>query len=152
VLKRGIGLLNDIETGGISRAQLAAKQLFGIETADEGELSNLLGKAVLGQLRETFGAAFTAQEGQSLKAIDANMGKSPAANKRLLQNALRIAEKSATRAIDRAVESGDFRTAADIQDSLDFVLQPFEAEVPTGITDNGDGTFTMEDGTVLERE
>lgn len=127
VLRRGMQLLNAIETGGMDRAQLAAKNFFGIESADEGELSNLLGKAVLSQLKETFGAAFTAQEGQSLKAIDANMGKSPAANKRLLKNALRIAERSALRGIDRAVEAKDFKTAQEIQESLDFVLDGLEA-------------------------
>lgn len=133
VLKRGIDLLSSIETGGIDRARLGAKQLFGVETADEGELSNLLGKAVLGQLRETFGAAFTAKEGESLQKIEANLSKSPAANRRLLQNALRLAERSAKRGIDRAVASGDLRTAADIQDSLDFVLQALDT--PTGATE-----------------
>lgn len=152
VLKRGIDLLNTIDTGGFDRARLAAKQVFGIESADEGELSNLLGKAVLGQLRETFGAAFTAKEGESLQAIEANLGKSPAANRRLLQNALRIAERSAKRGIDRAIESGDLRTAADIQDSLDFILQPLEAPAPEGATDNGDGTFTLSDGRTVRRK
>lgn len=123
VLRRGIQLLNGIETGGIDKVQLAAKNFFGIESADEGELSNLLGKAVLSQLRETFGAAFTAKEGDSLKTIDANIGKSPAANRRLLQNALRIAERAAQRGIDRAVEAKDFKTAQEIQESLDFVLE-----------------------------
>lgn len=150
-IKRGIDLLNAIDTGGFARAQLAAKQLFGIESADEGELSNLLSKAVLSQLRDTFGAAFTAQEGESLKGIEAGIGKSPAANRRLLQNALRIAERSAKRGIDRAIESGDLRTAADIQDALDFSLQPLEAPVPEGATDNGDGTFTLADGRIVRR-
>ena len=122
-LRRGIQLLEGIQTGGIDRVALGAKQFFGIESGDEGELVNLLGKAVLSQLRETFGAAFTAQEGQSLKSMEANIGKSPEANKRLLKNALKIAERAANRGIDRAVQAKDFKAAAEIQESLDFILE-----------------------------
>lgn len=139
VLRRGMQLLDGIETGGIDRVALGAKQFFGVESGDEGELSNLLGKAVLAQLRETFGAAFTAKEGDSLKAIDANIGKSPAANKRLLRNALRIAERSALRGIDRAVEAKDFKTAAEIQESLDFILE----ELPQGVPQEQQGPQTV---------
>lgn len=125
-IRRGIELLNQIETGGIDRVNLAAKRLFGVESGDEGELSNLLGKAVLSQLRETFGAAFTAKEGEQLQSIEASFGKSPEANLRLLRNALRIAERSANRAIDRAVEDRDFKTAQDIKEALEFTLSTEE--------------------------
>jgi hypothetical protein len=46
----------------VQAASLAAKKFFGVESADEGELSYLLGKAVLTKLRATFGAAFTVGE------------------------------------------------------------------------------------------
>lgn len=147
-IRRGMQLLEGIETGGVDRVRLGAKQLFGVESADEGELSNLLGKAVMAQLRETFGAAFTAKEGESLRAIDANIGKSPAANRRVLRNALRIAERAAQRGIDRAVEAKDFRTAGEIQGALDFVLEELEgAEQPADDAQpQQGGTFTSSGG------
>jgi len=117
-LNRGISLLEDIETGGIDKAQLVAKQVFGIESADEGELSNLLGKAVLSQLRETFGAQFTASEGAQLTTIEANIGKSAAANKRLLRNALTMAKTAAKRAKRLAEDRGDSETIMAIEDYM----------------------------------
>ena len=153
-IRRGMQLLDSIETGGVDRAKLGAKQFFGVESAEEGELSNLLGKAVLGQLRETFGAAFTAKEGDSLRAIDANIGKSPSANKRLLQNALKIAERAANRGIDRAVEAKDFKTAAEIQEALDFVLEEVEQPTKQGgqimIDAQGNRARVFPDGTFEE--
>jgi hypothetical protein len=148
-IRRGIQLIEGIQTGGVGRVQLAAKRFFGVESADEGELSNLMGKAVLSQLRDTFGAAFTAQEGKSLQTIEANLSKSPAANKRLLQNALRIAERSAKRGIDRAVKAKDFDTAADIQASLDFVLSDIDEEeaapaAPAPQEDRGEGQIMID--------
>jgi hypothetical protein len=62
VLRRGLDILKTLETGGVQAASLAAKKFFGVESADEGELSYLLGKAVLTKLRATFGAAFTVEE------------------------------------------------------------------------------------------
>jgi hypothetical protein len=47
VLRRGLDILKTLETGGVQAASLAAKKFFGVESADEGELSYLLGKAVL---------------------------------------------------------------------------------------------------------
>jgi len=67
-IARGLSLLRGgVETGGFARAKLAATNFFGVTGADETELSNNLGKAVLSQLRETFGAAFTAKEGEQLQ-------------------------------------------------------------------------------------
>lgn len=121
-IRRGIELLEEVETGGIDAVANKVRRVFGVESADEGELSNMLGKAVLSQLRETFGAAFTEQEGKRLERIEANFGKSPAANKRLLQQALRIAEKTAKRARTKAKEIGDNFAVQDIDDLLDFSL------------------------------
>jgi len=130
-IRRAIQLIEGIETGGIDRVAQAAKRFFGIESADEGELSNLMGKAVLSQLKDTFGAAFTKGEKDSLDALEASFTKSPVANKRLLKNALKIAERSAERGIRRAVEAKDFETAKDIQESLDFILGDIEPEQAT---------------------
>jgi len=128
VLRRSLALLDRVETGGFNRVALATKKLFGVEGGDEGELSANLGKAVLSQLRATFGAAFTAKEGESLKAIEAGFGSSVDTNKRLLNNALAIAENSAQKAIRRAELRGDYETADEIEAALQFNLADIEAE------------------------
>jgi hypothetical protein len=133
-LRRAIELIEFVPTGGFDAASLKAKQIFGIESADEGELSNMLGKAVLSQLRETFGAAFTESEGARLANIEASFGKSPEANKRLLEQALAIAENTSQRALKAAEGRGDTRTMEDIQSLLDFSLTP-EPETVTETTD-----------------
>lgn len=122
VLRRGINLLETIKTGGFANAKYQAKRIFGVESANEGELASNLGKAVLSQLRETFGAQFTENEGARLSRIEASLGKSTEANKRLLQQALRISEKVAKRARKVAEERGDESTVADIDDLLSFEL------------------------------
>jgi len=121
-IRRAITLLDNVETGGISAISLAVQRKLGIEGADEGELSNSLGKSVLSQLRETFGAAFTESEGARLERIEAGFGKSSATNKRLLQQALRIAERTSQRAIKAAKERGFDSEVADIEDLLTFTL------------------------------
>ncbi len=121
-IRRAISLLDVVETGGPEAFALAVKQGLGIEGADEGELSNTLGKSVLSQLRETFGAAFTENEGNRLARIEASFNKSPATNKRLLGQALRIAENTARRASEAAKERGQNEVVADIEDLLTFDL------------------------------
>lgn len=121
-VKRGIELLESVKTGGLDNLKLKGKQLFGIEGANEAELSNRLGKAVLSQLRQTFGAAFTAKEGESLAKIEAGFGKSTEGNKRLLKQTERIILRAAKRGIKAAKRSGDMETAREIQDALDFTL------------------------------
>lgn len=152
-IRRGIQLLEGLSTGGVDRVSFAAKQLLGVESADEGELSNLMGKAVLSQLKNTFGAAFTAQEARQLTSIEAGIGKSPAANKRLLENALKIAERSAKRAVKRAVDSDDPETARDILDALAFDLgelpqapqaAPQAPAAGNALTSSGGIQFTVE--------
>lgn len=121
-IRRAIELLDSVKTGGVAAASLAAKRFIGVEGADEGELSNSLGKAVLSQLRETFGAAFTENEGLRLARIEADFGKSSANNKRLLSQSLRIAERSAKRARAAALKRGDMEAVEDIDDLLSFSL------------------------------
>jgi hypothetical protein len=121
-MSRALNLLDSIDTGGFDNIALKAKQLFGVEGADEGELSSLMGKAVLAQLKPIFGAAFTAAEGERLEALEARFGRSPATNKRLIENALKIIDRSARRGIAAAEEQGDYFTADEIRNSLAFNL------------------------------
>ena len=124
MLRRSINLLNTIPTGGLAAAKLAATDFLGVTGADEGELSANLGRAVLSQLKDTFGAAFTDQEGLRLERLSARFGRSTESNKRILQQALMIAEESANRGIARAYDDGDVETASEIEDMLLFEVAP----------------------------
>jgi hypothetical protein len=134
-IARARALLDEVKTGGFSAASLRAKQLFGVEGANEGELSNRLGKAVLSQLRTTFGAAFTAQEGAQLTRIEAGFGKSTEGNKRLLDQLKKMIEKKSKEGIKAAVASEDFDAAQRIKDNLAFSLET-EAPLPQGVTED----------------
>lgn len=134
-LVRAKDLLDSLETGGIDSVSLRAKQLFGVEGADEAELSNRMGKAVLSQLRTTFGAAFTAAEGKSLERIEANYGKSTAGNKRLIKQTMKLVEKVANRGIRSAVASEDYASAEEIKSALAFRLDVTEGNQTAGMPD-----------------
>ena len=123
-VNRGIQLLELVETGGYDRAKIAAKQALGIESADEGELTYNLGKSVLTQLRETFGSAFTENEGQRLANLEAGLSRSPATNKRILAQVKQIMEAKAKRGREAAIEQGDDFTAKDIDDFMSMDLSP----------------------------
>ncbi len=113
-------LLKKIETGGaVNEVSMWAKRKFGIETADEGELSFQLGKNVLSQLRNIFGAAFTKAEGDTLATMEAGFGKSNATNLRLIERAISLAERSARRGLSAAKRAGDDFQAEEIQKGLD---------------------------------
>ncbi len=122
-IRRALKLLETVKTGGLAALSLKTKRFFGIEPAAAGELSNVLGKAVLSQLKETFGAAFTAEEGLRLKRISAAIGKPSAANKRLLTQTLRIAERTAQMAMKAAKKRGDDLAVEDISELLKFSLE-----------------------------
>lgn len=121
-LNRALTLLDGVATGGFDNLALKVKQAFGIEGADEGELSSLMGKAVLAQLKPIFGAAFTASEGESLARLEAQFGRNPKTNKRLIENALKIINRSARRGIAAAEDQNDSFTANEIRESLAFKL------------------------------
>ncbi len=123
-VKRSLELLETVSTGGVDAASLRAKQLFGIESADEAELSAGLGKAILSQLRPIFGAAFTENEGKRLERIEAGFGKSTEGNRRLLKQLLSIVDRSARRGIAAAESLGDDFTAREIEKALEFELTP----------------------------
>jgi hypothetical protein len=120
ILRRSLELLQDVETGGLDGWMLRVQGFLGTTSGDEGELIGSLGKAVLSQLRDTFGAAFTEGEGRRLERIEANIGANRVTNRRLLNQALTLAERSAERGIKAAEESGDQRAADDMMDLLDF--------------------------------
>jgi len=112
-------LLNSVETGGFDNAALRAKQMFGIESGDEAELSAGLGKAILSQLKPIFGAAFTAAEGERLERIEASFGKSTAGNKRLVEEVKKITERAARRGLSAAKSAGDDFTVQEIENILE---------------------------------
>jgi hypothetical protein len=128
-ITRALGLLKEIDTGGVNAVQLRAKQFFGVEGADEGELSNALGKAVLSQLKTIFGAAFTVQEGERLERIEASFGKSNATNMRLLDRELTKIERKAKRGLIAAQNSGDTFSEGEIQKGLQL-LEDYRAGKP----------------------
>lgn len=117
------GLLDSVETGGFNNASLAAKRLFGIESADEAELSAGLGKAILSQLKPIFGAAFTAAEGERLERIEANFGKSTEGNRRLIDEVIKISERAANRGIRAAEAQGDKFAADEIRAAMDAIKE-----------------------------
>lgn len=148
-IKRSLELLKTVKTGGIDSLKLYAAQKFGIEGADEGELSNKLGKAVLSQLRATFGAAFTAKEGEQLQRIEAGFGKSSATNTRLLESALKTARRAANRGVRAANELGDDFAANEIKLALEGGLEgsfrPQQNQQPTQPQAIKVGRFTVQE-------
>jgi hypothetical protein len=131
-LKRGLQLLETIETGGFNTISLNVRRFFGAEEADEGELSNRLAKAVLKQLRDTFGAQFTVGEGDKLDRIEAGFNKSPANNKRLLTSALRMSQGKVDLALKRAKNTGDQSTIDEINAWVNFSLDPEDFTIEGG--------------------
>lgn len=121
-----INLLEEIKTGGFAGASMRARSLFGIESGDEGELSNLLSVNILQQLKPIFGAAFTAAEGERLERISASTGRSTDTNIRLLRRELRGIRTALKNALDRALDAGDTTTATQIEERL-LLLDEFEA-------------------------
>lgn len=126
VLRRALTLLDTIETGGFDAAALAAQNLFGIAGADVTELNNNLGKAVLSQLRTTFGPQFTEGEGQRLIDLEAGFTKSTAGNRRLLKQTLKLMERDARRGIAaaRRQKTPDQFSIDEIEKALEFSLDP----------------------------
>jgi len=131
-LRRSLELIDTVATGGFDAFALRAKQVFGVEGANELELTTNLGKNVLAQLRPIFGAAFTAAEGESLKRIEAGFGRSTAGNKRLLERTLKIADRAARRGIAAAEAQNDEFAANEIRGSLEFNFDTEEAAEAPG--------------------
>lgn len=120
ILKRADKLLDIVTTGKPQQARLWAKRFFGIESGNESELTNLLGKQILKQLKPIFGAQFTVTEGQWLKDMEADFGRSTEANRRLIRQGLDLMNERAKIGLQAAEASGDFRTLDNINGWLNF--------------------------------
>lgn len=133
-IKRSLEILDDIRTSGFKAAQIRAKQFFGIESADEASLQNLLGKAVLSQLKATFGAQFTDAEGKRLERMEANLGRSSAGNRRILSDLMKMNQTMIDRAMKAATTKKDQLAIEEMQTYLNMELSPRQeqpaAEVP----------------------
>jgi hypothetical protein len=123
-LRRAMALIEEVNTGGPQKLMLMGKQLLGVESADEAELNNALGKAVLSQLKATFGAQFTNEEGQRLEALEAGFGKSTEGNRRILQQVYSLAEQKVKEAITAAQEIGDYSTVRELVRYMEMDLNP----------------------------
>ena len=134
-LKRAIELLDTVSTGGIDNVALWAKNTLGVTGADEAELSANMGKAVLSQLRSTFGAAFTEREGERLQNIEAGFGKSTEGNKRLLQQAQKLVERAARRGMEAAKQAKDDFSYSEIEKSMGMSLNPAAGNNPRANSD-----------------
>ncbi len=121
-IKRSIDLLKEIKTGGYASVALKVKQAFGVEGADEAELSANLGRSVLGQLKDIFGSQFTDKEGLRLEKIEAGFGKSSEGNLRLLNQLYKMSELKVRQGRARAIAEEDDATVAEIDEYMNFQL------------------------------
>ena len=109
-LREARNILETVGTGSMNAVALAFKQRLGIASADESQLIYELAKNVLSQLKPTFGAAFTAREGDLLRRIEANTNNSTEGNMRLLDELLSALELDVNRARLEARENKDTRS------------------------------------------
>lgn len=119
-LNRADKLLDLVDTGKPQQAVLWAKKMLGMEKANEVELENLLGKRVLEQLKPIFGAQFTVTEGQWLKSMEADFGKSTEGNRALIRQGMELAKQHVNMGKEAAELSGDLRTSKNIEDWANF--------------------------------
>jgi len=136
-LKRINTLLDTTKTGGVDKLRLYAKQSLGIESGDEAELSASLGKAVVKQYRETFGAAFTENEGNKLDRIEAGFGKSVEGNKRLVTQLQSMLERKVRKAERAAEARGDVDALEQLK-----IAQETEITTPEGKPATGSANVT----------
>ena len=133
ILRRSLELMKGIKTGGFAGVKLKAKQYFGVQGADEAELSTNLARAAIAKLRQNLGAQFTERENKMLQRIEAGIGKSTQGNIRILEQSLTVANNSAKRAIRRARARGDKETVDEIEALMNESLAP-PAETPPAET------------------
>ena len=123
-LEDAIEILGAVETGGIAALGIKLRRKLGITSADEGRLAYILRKNVLQQLKPTFGAAFTAREGEMLTEIEANETQSTASNIALLEDLLAYSRLDIDRAKLRGRQMGESGELA-IQDMDGYLQQNF---------------------------
>jgi hypothetical protein len=132
-LNRADKLLDLVDTGKPQQAVLWAKKMLGMEKANEVELENLLGKRVLEQLKPIFGAQFTVTEGQWLKSMEADFGKSTEGNRALIRQGMELAKQHVNIGKEAAELSGDLRTSKNIEDWANFrYSDDTQSEMTTG--------------------
>ena len=130
-LRRALTLLDEVKTGGFEGFAIKAKQLFGIEGADEGEISNILAKNFIAQLKPVFGAAMATKEIKMLERIEPTIGKSVAANRAIINNLLRMANSVAGRGRRAAKDTGDTMVTDEIDTMLRMEFTGSGAPTPT---------------------
>lgn len=123
-IKRSIELLKGVKTGGFSNTLIRVKQFFGVEGADEGELSYNLSKNVIGQLKDMFGGAFSKEEAKWLERAEAGLGRNNTTNLAILNQALKKAERNIRKAIITAKKKGDMNAVQELNDLMNFSLNP----------------------------
>ncbi len=112
---RAFELLQTVDTGKPEEVALRAKQFFGIEATDAAELKTLLGRAVIANLRSSFGGNPTEGERAALAEIETAFSQQGGVNERLLNRTLTRLERRVDRGVAGAKKSGD-----------DFALEKLE--------------------------
>lgn len=135
-LRRGIELLDMVETGGWSSVGQKIRTQLGIQGANDAELTASLGNAVMSQLKDALGASFTERDREAFENMNANIGTSTEGNKRILKQSLKLMEKTAKRAIRKSRRLGFDDEADDMEEMLKFSLslnnataQPSQSQV-----------------------
>ena len=138
ILKRADKLLDIVETGKPRQALEWGKKWFGIQGANEAELDQLLGKQILKQLKPTFGSQFTAAEGNWLKDMEANFGKSTEGNRALIRQGMELIKQRTSIGLDAAKYAGDERTIQNINDWMqwEFSESPQANKKTTELTED----------------
>jgi hypothetical protein len=132
-LKRADKLLDLVGTGKPQQALLWGKKMLGMESANEAELENILGKRVLEQLKPIFGAQFTVTEGQWLKSMEADFGKSTEGNRALIRQGTDLVKQRIAMGKEAAQSAGDLRTLKNMEDWENFKYSDdTQAEMTTG--------------------
>lgn len=122
-------LLNTVDTGGWDAVKLRFKQALGITSADESKLIYELSKNVLSQLKPTFGAAFTAKEGDLLMRIEANTNLSTEGNIALLDELINALDLAVQRGRVEARENKDTRSLNAMDGYLAQQFQSLDSSV-----------------------
>ena len=117
-LEDALNLLDTIDTGGFNELGFRMRRILGVTPRDEADLIYLLNKNVLSQLKNIFGAAFTAKEGDLLRDIEAGSGQSTEANKALVGRALDALKERAARGRMYAQDNGNEVVVRDITNSM----------------------------------
>jgi hypothetical protein len=122
-------LLNTVDTGGWDAVKLRFKQALGVTSADESKLIYELSKNVLSQLKPTFGAAFTAKEGDLLMRIEANTNLSTEGNIALLDELINALDLAVQRGRVEARENKDTRSLNAMDGYLAQQFQSLDSSV-----------------------